>query len=141
MSLKAFHLFFIVASILLSAYFGGWCLQEYSDSQNRGIFLLSIASFISTTFLVAYLGWFLKKSKGISFMSFALWVSISLLTIPQSGSACPVCIGNPNSPLVKSANAGVLFLLVVVSGLLVAIGGLMVYWTKRARKLNVSSPS
>lgn len=50
-------------------------------------------------------------------------------------AACPLCFGDPASDMVKGAKAGVLFLLVVVGGLLVAIAAIARRWTLRARAL------
>ena len=131
MSLKAFHFFFIIVSILLSAYFGTWCIQNYSDSESRLILILGLASFASTVGLIGYLAWFLKKSKGLSYLA----ISAFLLLVSHPAMACSVCIGNSGSPMVKSANVGVLFLLAIVAGVLSGIGGLMVFWSQRAKRL------
>jgi hypothetical protein len=48
---------------------------------------------------------------------------------------CPFCFGDPSSDMVKGAKAGVLFLLAVVAGLLVAIALIARSWAKRARAL------
>ena len=132
MSLKAFHFFFIIVSILLSAYFGTWCIENYSDTHAREILVFGIISFISTAALTGYLAWFLKKSKGISYLTIGFFL---LTTDTNLARACSVCIGNPASPMVKSANAGVLFLLVVISVVLSAIAGLFLFWAKRSRLL------
>ena len=49
--------------------------------------------------------------------------------------ACPVCFGDPSSPLTQSAKWGVLFLLVVVVCVLAAIASVAVVWSRRARAL------
>jgi predicted small integral membrane protein len=49
--------------------------------------------------------------------------------------SCPVCFGDPTSPMTQSAKWGVLFLLVVVVCVLTAIGGVAVSWSRRARAL------
>ena len=49
--------------------------------------------------------------------------------------SCPVCFGDPSSPLTQSAKWGVLFLLVVVVCVLSAIGGVAIVWARRARAL------
>jgi hypothetical protein len=49
--------------------------------------------------------------------------------------SCPVCFGDPSSPLAQSAKWGVLFLLVVVVCVLAAIGSVAVVWSRRARAL------
>ncbi len=55
MSLRAFHVLFITASVLLALWFGWWCLPE-----NRGG---AAASFVVAAGLVAYETWFLRKTR------------------------------------------------------------------------------
>ncbi len=54
--------------------------------------------------------------------------------------ACSVCYGDPASPLTEGAKAGVLFLGAVIVGLLAAIAGVIVFWARRARKLEAAPP-
>lgn len=48
--------------------------------------------------------------------------------------ACSVCQGDPNSNLVKGAEAGVLFMVVVTYGLLLSMIGLGATWFVRQRR-------
>jgi len=131
MSLKAFHLFFIIISLLLSVGFGIWCVDDYLSTENRTSLFLGIGSFIVAALLVPYLLWFLKKLKNVGFLCGALFVSL----VPKAGLACAVCVGNPNSPLTKSANAAVVFLLAVVGLVLAGFAGLFIFWGRRAKRL------
>ena len=49
--------------------------------------------------------------------------------------ACPVCFGDPTSPMTQAAKWGVLFLLVVVVCVLAGIASVAVVWSRRARAL------
>jgi hypothetical protein len=49
--------------------------------------------------------------------------------------SCPVCFGDPSSPMTQSAKWGVLFLLVVVVCVLAGIATVAVTWARRARAL------
>jgi len=49
--------------------------------------------------------------------------------------SCPVCFGDPTSPMTQSAKWGVLFLLVVVVCVLTAIASVAIVWSRRARAL------
>lgn len=60
MSLRSFHVFFMVLSILLAAGFGYWGIMISRDSLDRW---LGIGSLISGAFLIVYLAWFLRKIK------------------------------------------------------------------------------
>jgi len=51
-------------------------------------------------------------------------------------SACSVCFGDPDSPMVKGAAAGILVLGGVVYTLLAGILGITIFWIVRARRLS-----
>ena len=67
MSLKTFHIVFVVLSTLLSLGFGLWAALEYID--RRGIELLAVAigSLVFSGLLVMYGIWFLRKLKHVSY--------------------------------------------------------------------------
>ncbi len=68
MSLKAFHVVFITASVLLSFGFGAWSLVGYSD-YGRMIDLVSgVVSVVIGVGLIAYGRYFLRKLKNISYL-------------------------------------------------------------------------
>jgi hypothetical protein len=50
---------------------------------------------------------------------------------------CPVCVGDPSSPMTQAAQAGVLFLLGVVVLMLGGIGAIAISWARRAKRLAV----
>jgi len=69
MSLKAFHLVFIVASILLALGFGVWSLLNYSSPHGvRMDLILAVLSGIAAVALVVYEIFFLKKLKNVSYL-------------------------------------------------------------------------
>ncbi|MCH7591593.1 MAG: hypothetical protein IH989_02280 [Planctomycetes bacterium] len=49
--------------------------------------------------------------------------------------ACAVCFGDPNSPMVKGAAAGVLVLVGVISFVLLGVAGTGMFWVHRSRRL------
>jgi hypothetical protein len=53
---------------------------------------------------------------------------------------CPVCFGDPSSPMTQAAQAGVLFLLGVVVLMLGAIGAIAISWSRRAKRLALEQP-
>jgi hypothetical protein len=61
MSLKAFHVFFIVVSIVFAVGFGVWGLREHSAGRNGGHLALGVISFAVGAALVAYLVSFVRK--------------------------------------------------------------------------------
>ena len=68
MSLKAFHIFFIIVSTLLSLGFGVWAVDDFGQSGNRVHLTLGVGSFIASGALVWYGVWFLRKLKHVGFL-------------------------------------------------------------------------
>ena len=66
MSLKAFHILFIVVSTALCVFFGAWALREHSTHGGNLYRGLGLASFGAGAGLVVYGVWFLRKMKGVS---------------------------------------------------------------------------
>jgi hypothetical protein len=64
-SLKGFHVVFIIASILISFGFGAWCLVYGRADHDMGTLLLGSVSTAGGVGLIAYGVWFLRKSKGL----------------------------------------------------------------------------
>jgi len=62
-------------------------------------------------------------------------IAISILLVPSILSACPVCYGSPDSPMTKSSNNAIMFLLGVVG--FVQVGFIALFWTfwRRAKEL------
>lgn len=54
MSLKAFHLFFIAAAILMSLVVGGWGVNEYLHGGGAGLLTLGVLCFLLGAVLVVY---------------------------------------------------------------------------------------
>jgi hypothetical protein len=57
----------------------------------------------------------------------------------QSLWACSVCFGDPNSPIVHGAKAGVAVLLGIVLFVVGGIVAVAIYWIRRARLLKVQA--
>ena len=70
MSLKAFHLVFIVASILLALGFAAWAFVTYFSAQGGNIWdlVMGAASALVAVGLVFYERYFLKKLKNVSYL-------------------------------------------------------------------------
>ena len=68
MSLKAFHVFFILASMLLSLGFGVWSVGAYFASGSGLTLGLGLASFVGCAVLAVYGKWFLTKLSGWSYL-------------------------------------------------------------------------
>jgi hypothetical protein len=68
MSLKAFHVFFIIISILLTGWFGWWGVNSYRQTGDVTLLLMGIASFIGMILLLFYFRWFMRKLKNESYL-------------------------------------------------------------------------
>jgi hypothetical protein len=62
-------------------------------------------------------------------------IAIAILLMPAVLSACPVCYGNPDSPMTKSSNNAILFMIGVIG--FVQIGFIAMFWSfwRRAKAM------
>jgi len=67
-SLKAFHVIFIVFSTLLALGFGAWGVWQFRATGDVGALICGTVSFLGAVVLVVYGRWFLKKLQRISFL-------------------------------------------------------------------------
>jgi len=67
MSLKTFHIFFIIVSSVVCFGFSAWCLGVFGGHPNFGYIITGIFSFISGIGLIYYGVLFLKKFKHLPF--------------------------------------------------------------------------
>ena len=65
MSLKSFHVVFIVASIVLSFFVGAWGLREYRVEGSGSGLALGVMFYVGGVALVAYAIHFLRKMREI----------------------------------------------------------------------------
>ncbi len=68
-------------------------------------------------------------------LSLAILACLAVLLSAQSGLACSVCYGDPNSAMTQGAQAGVLVLLGVVGTVLTGLASLLIFWMRRAANL------
>jgi hypothetical protein len=68
MSLKAFHVVFISASILLAFGFGAWSYLDYQDQGKRVDLIYAIGSTLSGIALMIYFKAVLRKLRNISYL-------------------------------------------------------------------------
>lgn len=68
MSLKAFHLVFIVASLLLTVGLGVWSLLNYLSRGATVDLVMAIIFALAAVALVVYERFFLKKLKNVSYL-------------------------------------------------------------------------
>jgi hypothetical protein len=63
LSLKAFHLFFIVVSALLAAYMTAWAAGQYLDTHETGYAVTVAACSLTACVLAAYATVFQRKAR------------------------------------------------------------------------------
>jgi len=68
MSLKTFHIIFIIASTLLAFGFGVWELKQYSAEKLILDLVFGIASLVAGVGLIVYGRYVFKKLKNISYL-------------------------------------------------------------------------
>ncbi|MEN9573547.1 MAG: hypothetical protein RL514_1402 [Verrucomicrobiota bacterium] len=68
MSLKAFHVLFITASVTLAFWFGWYELDRYATTKVATDMWFGLGSCVTGAALIAYGIYFLKKLKNISYL-------------------------------------------------------------------------
>jgi len=68
MSLKAFHIVFIVASILLAFGFAAWALMNGGEEGGSSLKFYGIGSAVVGAALIAYAFYVLKKLRHVSYL-------------------------------------------------------------------------
>lgn len=68
MSLKTFHIAFVICSVLFSMGFGLWAFQNFQISGDGLMLTLCLASFVAAVALLVYGVWFFRKLKGWSYL-------------------------------------------------------------------------
>jgi hypothetical protein len=66
LSLKAFHVVFITAAVLLAIWLGVWAWRQRQTTGAGSWLALSVGSFATAGGLVAYEVWFLRKTRQVS---------------------------------------------------------------------------
>ena len=65
MSLKVFHIVFVMASIVMSVLVGGWGVWDYRRAGNTTHLAIGIGTLILGVVLVRYSMWFVRKIRSI----------------------------------------------------------------------------
>ncbi len=68
MSLKAFHIAFIVLSTALAVGLGAWAIRDFAQTGSWVHLSLGVGSFIGSGVLAWYGVWFLRKLKHMSYL-------------------------------------------------------------------------
>jgi hypothetical protein len=130
MSLKAFHVIFVAASILLGVGVGGWGIHQFSTKGDVGLLVMGIIFLIMGIVLIIYGKRMLKKTKNIGYLCLA-----GILFSQQDSLACATCFGESEGAMAEGMNAGVMVLLVVVGSMLAGIGGFFIFLVRRGARV------
>lgn len=68
MSLKSFHIVFIVASGALALLFGLWAIDDWHTNGITSSLWLGIGSFVVGATLIPYGIWFLRKTRKVGYL-------------------------------------------------------------------------
>lgn len=68
MSLKAFHIVFMIVSMLLSLGFGVWAVRNYRADGDVSYLVCGLASFAFAGAMLVYGRWFMRKLRGVGYL-------------------------------------------------------------------------
>lgn len=133
MSLRAFHLFFIVVSSALCALLIIWGLYDFRLSGGALGPCLAVIGVAGLFLLTRYFRWFRDKNFK------ALILVLPCLSVcwasAKTVQACAVCFKDPDSLMTKGAMTGVGVLFAVIVIVLALIVVVARSWIRRARSL------
>lgn len=132
MSLKVFHIVFIVLSTVTAVGFGFWEIEAFRSGGGRGNLIIGILSLAAGVLLMTYGQWFLKKMRK---MGLVLGAALgSFFASPEVVVACTVCFGDPQSLQSRGARMGVVALLAVVVPVLIGFALFFLYLKKKSAR-------
>jgi hypothetical protein len=128
MSLRFFHVLFIVLSSLMCLAVGIWAV----DSARIG---LAVLAFGGGALLVVYGNRFFQKTRKLGVVALA---AAGTFAAPTDVLACAVCLGNTNSLLRDGMNAGILALLGFALFMIISFAAFFIYLWRRSKAVESS---
>ncbi|HLD69667.1 MAG TPA: hypothetical protein VJA17_02780 [Candidatus Omnitrophota bacterium] len=128
MSLKIFHIIFIIVSTLLSFGFAAWAFSYCLKMQAYFYCTLGIASIIFGIVMIVYGNKFFKKLTQLA-------VILSPFICFSKVYACAVCYGAKDSALTKGLTVGIITLLIILSAVLTCVVVFLLGVRKRSKLL------
>jgi DNA-binding transcriptional regulator of glucitol operon len=61
MSLRSFHLVFLLFAIVVAELFGGWAVHHYAHTHDRFVLALGLVTFGGSFAVIGYALWFVRK--------------------------------------------------------------------------------
>lgn len=68
MSLKAFHIVFVITAAVFGLGLGAWAVREYRADGSNASLIIAIGAFAGTAILIPYGVWFLRKLRHVSYV-------------------------------------------------------------------------
>jgi len=69
-----------------------------------------------------------------------LLITTAGVLLPRLASACPVCFGSSDGPLIRGSSMGILALLIVTLGMFAAFGAFFLHLARRASAQTEAMP-
>jgi hypothetical protein len=135
MSLRFFHIVFIVLSALMSLVVGIWAIDAYRTDGSATWAALAVLAFVGGGLLVAYGSRFLQKMRKLGVVAL---VAAGTLGLPSEVLACAVCLGNTQSSLRDGMTMGILALLGFASFMIVSFAVFFIYLARKAKAASAS---
>ena len=130
MSLKHFHIVFIVVASAMCLWLVGWGWAHRAETLGAALTGIGTTGFVS---LAVYLRWFLRSNaptaNGVH-PKLAL-AAFALLAAAADIQACPTCTGTPDAPTARAFAYGILFMAVLV---LLTLSGITYMMVKAVRE-------
>lgn len=135
MSLRFFHIVFIVLSALMSIVVGIWAIDAYRSDGSATWAALAVLAFAGGALLVTYGSRFLQKTRKLGV---AALVAAGTLGLPSNVLACAVCLGNTQSSLRHGMQMGILALLGFAAFMIVSFAVFFIYLARKAKAASAS---
>lgn len=147
MSLKGFHVLLISLSSLLVLGFGGWSLRAWREQGRTADLLTGLFCMVLAAGLVVYVVWFARRIRSRAeeerrrrnlIRPLAVPVTVLVLST-RVASACAVCYGDAEGPMIDAARLGVYLLFGLVLCIQLAFVAFFLVLRKRAREAQARS--
>lgn len=134
MSLRFFHVLFIVVSCLMALVVGLWALNAWRADGSASWLALAALAFGGGGLMMVYASRFLQKTRKLGVAALCI---AGTLGMPAEGLACAVCLGATDSPLRTGMDWGILALLGITGFVLACFASFFVYLARQARAAEV----
>lgn len=68
MSLKAFHIVFVLTAAAFGLGLGAWAVRDYRAAGSTASLVIAVGAFLGTAILIPFGVWFLRKLKHVSYV-------------------------------------------------------------------------